>query len=161
MKILIFSDSHSSMRFMRQCVEKIKPQAIVHLGDYYDDGEALGELYPNIQLHQVPGNCDKYRAPIHAREILVMTIGGVRFYMTHGHIHKVKMVLSLLMRDARAAQADIALFGHTHQAYCQQEEDGLWVLNPGSCGYYGGSAGLIVIENEKISSCRNIGQEDL
>ena len=161
MKILVLSDSHSSLRFMRECVSKVHPDVIIHLGDHYDDGEALHEEFPNILFYQVPGNCDKYRAPIHAREILVMTIGGVRFYMTHGHIHKVKMVLSLLMRDARAAQADIALFGHTHQAYCQQEEDGLWVLNPGSCGYYGGSAGLIVIENEKISSCRNIGQEDL
>ena len=34
--------------------------------------------------------------------------------------------------QARKAQADILLFGHTHRAYCQQEEDGLWVLNPGS-----------------------------
>ena len=56
---------------------------------------------------------------------------------------------------------DIALFGHTHVPYCQQEADGLWVMNPGSCGYGGGSAGLIEIENEKISSCRNIRQEDL
>ena len=161
MKILVLSDSHSSMRFMRECVKKINPNVIIHLGDHYDDGETLHEEFPNILFYQVPGNCDKYRAPIHAREILVMPIGGVRFYMTHGHIHRVKMVLSLLMRDAREAQADIALFGHTHEAYCHQEEDGLWLMNPGSCGYSGGSAGLIEIENEKISSCRNIGQEDL
>ena len=90
-----------------------------------------------------------------------MPIGGVRFYMTHGHIHRVKQVLGLLLRDAREAKVDIALFGHTHVAYCQQEEDGLWVMNPGSCGYGGGSAGLIEIKNEKISSCRNIRQEDL
>lgn len=134
---------------------------IIHLGDHYDDGEALHEEFPHILLYQVPGNCDRYRAPIHAREILIMPIGGVRFYITHGHIHRVKQVLGLLMRDARAANADIALFGHTHEAYCRQEEDGLWVMNPGSAGYRGGSAGLIEIENEKISSCRNIGQEDL
>ena len=54
MKILVLSDSHSGMRFMRQCVETIKPQAVVHLGDYYDDGETLKELYPHIELHQVP-----------------------------------------------------------------------------------------------------------
>ena len=39
MKILVFSDSHSAMRFMRNCVDAIKPQAIIHLGDYYDDAE--------------------------------------------------------------------------------------------------------------------------
>ena len=161
MKILVLSDSHSSLRFMRECVIKTKPNVIIHLGDHYDDGEALHEEFPHILLYQVPGNCDRYRAPIHAREILIMPIGGVCFYITHGHIHRVKQVLGLLMRDARAANADIALFGHTHEAYCRQEEDGLWVMNPGSAGYRGGSAGLIEIENEKISSCRNIGQEDL
>lgn len=161
MKILVLSDSHSSLRFMRECVIKTKPNVIIHLGDYFDDGETLHEEFPNILFYQVAGNCDKYRAPFHAREILIMPIGGVRFYMTHGHIHRVKQVLGLLLRDAREAKADIALFGHTHVAYCQQEEDGLWVMNPGSCGYGGGSAGLIEIENEKISSCRNIGQEDL
>ena len=161
MKILVLSDSHASLRFMHLCVEKINPKAIIHLGDYFDDGEALHEAFPDIPFFQVAGNCDKYRAPIHAREILCMPLYGVRFYMTHGHIHRVKQVLSFLIRDAREAQADIALFGHTHIPYCQQEEDGLWVMNPGSCGYYGGSAGIIEIENNKISSCRIIGQEDL
>ena len=161
MKVLVLSDSHSSMRFMRLCVSKVKPDVIVHLGDHFDDGEALNEEFPHIRFYQVAGNCDRYRTPPHAREILVMPIGGVRFYMTHGHIHHVKQVLSLLMRDAREAEADIALFGHTHMAYCERETDGLWVMNPGSCGYNGGSAGLIEIEAEKITSCRIIRQEDL
>lgn len=59
MKILVLSDSHSSVRFMRRCVDKIKPNAIVHLGDYYDDAEVLAEEYPHIPLFQVPGNCDR------------------------------------------------------------------------------------------------------
>ena len=161
MKVLIFSDSHSGLSFMRLCVDKIKPDAILHLGDHYDDAEAIHEEYPNIPLEAVAGNCDKYRAPIYAREILLHTVGGVRLYMTHGHIHRVKQVLSFLIRDARAANADAALFGHTHVAYCEQESDGLWVVNPGSCGYFGGSAAVIEIENKKISSCRIIRQEDL
>jgi len=161
MKILVLSDSHSSMRFMRLCVDKIKPDAVIHLGDHFDDGETLHEEYPHIRFFQVAGNCDRYRVPPHTREILVMPIGGVRFYMTHGHIHRVKQVLSFLLRDAREAEADIALFGHTHMAYCEQESDGLWVMNPGSCGYNGGSAGVIDIAAEKITSCRIIRQEDL
>jgi predicted phosphodiesterase len=43
MTILIFSDSHSGMRFMRRCVEKIKPDTMIHLGDHYDDGEAMAQ----------------------------------------------------------------------------------------------------------------------
>lgn len=161
MKILILSDSHSAMSFMRMCVEKTKPDAMIHLGDHYDDGETLHEEFPNIPFFQVAGNCDRYRTPPHAREILIMPLYGIRLYMTHGHIHRVKQLLSLLLRDAREAKADAVLFGHTHTAYCQQERDGLWVVNPGSCGYYGGSAGLMEIENEKITSCRIIRQEDL
>ena len=161
MKILVLSDSHSTLSFMRRCIDAVKPDAVVHLGDHFDDGEAMREEYPCLRFYQVPGNCDRYRTPPHAREILNMPLYGVRIYMTHGHIHRVKQVLGLLLRDAREAKADIALFGHTHCAYCQQESDGLWVMNPGSCGYYGGTAALIEVADKKISDCRIIGQSDL
>ena len=52
MKILVLSDSHSALRFMRSCVDAVKPDAIIHLGDYYDDAEALAEDYPNIRIWQ-------------------------------------------------------------------------------------------------------------
>ena len=161
MKILVLSDSHSALSFMRRCVESVKPDVMIHLGDYYDDGAALGEEYPQITLHQVPGNCDRYRYSTLEPEILIRRISGVDFYMTHGHRHNVKMHTGLLLRDARAAGAAIALYGHTHEAECSREPDGLRVLNPGSCGYYGGSAGLIEIRNNMITDCRIIRQNDL
>jgi len=49
--------------------------------------------------------------------------------------------------DARKAGADILLFGHTHRAYCQQLEDGLWVMNPGTSR---SSYGTILIEGGEI-----------
>lgn len=161
MKILVLSDSHSAMSFMRMAVDRVKPDAIVHLGDYYDDGQALHEEYFHIPFYQVPGNCDRYRVAPHVAEILILPVCGVPLYMTHGHKHQVKLVQSLLLRDARAAKVDAVLYGHTHVADCYQEADGLWVLNPGSCGYYGGSAGLIEVKDQKISSCRILRQEDL
>ena len=161
MRILVFSDSHSGMSFMRRCAQALKPDVLIHLGDHYDDGEAIRDENPNASVYLLPGNCDRYRAPIHAMEILTQRIGGVCFYMTHGHLHGVKMTLVRLLRDARAAGADVVLYGHTHQAYCQREEDGLWVMNPGSCGYYGGSAGLLEVENGVVKSCRLIRDGDL
>ena len=146
---------------MRQCVEKIKPQAIVHLGDYYDDGEALGELYPNIQLHQVPGNCDRYRCPPWVQPRLCYDVCGVRLFMTHGHKHAVKTNTAMLLAEARAMHAQAALYGHTHIAECRQEETGMWVLNPGSAGYGGGSAGIIETQDNPITSCRVITAKDL
>ncbi len=160
MKILVLSDSHSGISFMRRCIESIKPDAIVHLGDYYDDAETMAEEFPRIPMYQVPGNCDRYRCPPFAKEILITPVCGVRLYMTHGHRHQVKSTTNLLIRDAREAQVDAVLYGHTHIADCRHE-DGLWILNPGTCGYYGGSAGLIEVNDGKIVNCRVFRQDDL
>ena len=161
MKILVLSDSHSAMSFMRRCVEAVKPDAWIHLGDHFDDGAALAEEYPGIPFYQVPGNCDRYRCPPWQPEILIERVCGVDLYMTHGHKHSVKSYLGALLRDARASKVAAVLYGHTHVADCHQESDGLWVLNPGSCGYFGGSAGLIEAENGRIVSCRLLREEDL
>jgi putative phosphoesterase len=161
MKILVLSDSHSALRFMRQCIDTLKPDAVVHLGDHYDDGEAMAEEYPEIRFYRVPGNCDKYCNVPWAPETLVERVCGVKLFMTHGHLHGVKMGLGALLRDAQTTDAQAVLFGHTHCALCYCTEQGLWVLNPGSCGYGGGSAGLIIAENGKISDCRLLRQSDL
>lgn len=154
MKILVLSDSHSALGFMRRCVEKIKPDAIFHLGDYFDDGTVIHEENPGILFYQVPGNCDRYRCDPYQPEILIPTVFGVNLYLTHGHRHGVKQGLGALLKDARASKASAVLYGHTHHADCRREPDGLWILNPGSCGYYGGSAGLMEIQNRQITSCR-------
>ena len=161
MKILVLSDSHAGLSFMRRCIDAVKPDAVIHLGDYYDDGSAMAEEYPHISFYQVPGNCDAHRGFIPDPETRLETLGGVRILMTHGHRHHVKQTLIRLLADARASRAAIVLFGHTHSAYCQQEEDGLWVLNPGSCGYFGGSAGLLEVRGGEISQCRLLRDEDL
>lgn len=161
MKILVLSDSHAALSFMRLCIEKIRPDYMIHLGDYFDDGQVMAEEYPNIRVYQVPGNCDKYRCPPFQPEMLIQKVAGVNFYMTHGHRHRVKIDTGLLLRDARASKVDAVLYGHTHVPNCYQDTDGLWVLNPGSCGYYGGSAGLIETKDGKITGCRLLRQEDL
>lgn len=161
MKMLVLSDSHSSLRFMRSCIEKIKPDAVIHLGDFYDDGEAMAEEFPHVVFHRIPGNCDKYRCSPFLPRILNYDVGGVRLYMTHGHNHNVKYSTALLLSDARKGNAKAALYGHTHVADCHREEDGLWVLNPGSCGHAAGSAGVIETANGEITACYLINQTNL
>ena len=161
MKILVLSDSHSALSFMRRCMNAVKPDVVIHLGDHFDDGESLREEFSGIPFYQVPGNCDRYRCHPDQPEILIPRIGGVDFYMTHGHRHSVKAYLGALLRDARACKVSAALYGHTHVADCHREEDGLWVLNPGSCGYYGGTAGLITVSDGNIRECRILKDEDL
>ena len=160
MKILVFSDSHSGMSLMREAIRIIRPAQIIHLGDYYEDGETIAEENRNTIVHQVPGNCDRYRCPLSAREIMVLTIGGVRMYMTHGHRHNVKMTDIRLLADAYEAKADIVLYGHTHCADLRLEE-GMWIMNPGSCGARYGTFGLLEIDNGAIQNCSILSQSDL
>lgn len=160
MKILVLSDSHSSLRFMRDCANTVKPDVIIHLGDHFDDGEVLKTEYPNIRVYRVPGNCDRVFTLSYAPEVICCDISGVKFFITHGHRYGVKSGTSRLKLEARKAGARVVLYGHTHIAECEMEDD-LLVLNPGSCRGYSGSAGMIEIENGKISSYRILRQEDI
>ena len=80
MKILVLSDSHSALQFMRQCVESVKPDAIIHLGDFFDDGVVIHEENPDIPFYQVPGNCDRFRCPSWQPETLVQPVFGVNLF---------------------------------------------------------------------------------
>ncbi len=160
MKILVLSDSHAGLSFMRLAISRVKPDAVIHLGDFYEDAQAMQEENPQVVFHMVPGNCDRYRLMRPAPEQLCYDVCGVRIFMTHGHNHGVKLTLGKLLGDARSMGAKAALFGHTHCAYCAKNE-GVWVLNPGSCGSFGGSVGLMEVENKEILNCRILRQEDL
>ena len=127
MKILVLSDSHSALRFMRSCVDAVKPDAIIHLGDHYDDAQALAEEYPHIPMHAVPGNCDWSDEPAERVE----NLGGVDVLMMHGHTRGVKMSLMSLACLAQEKGVRAALFGHTHAPYMAYEY-GVLLLNPGA-----------------------------
>ena len=159
-KILVLSDSHSSLNFMFHAAEILEPDTMIHLGDYYDDGEALHSQFPEIPFYQVPGNCDCYRCDPRIPQILVEQIYGVRFYLTHGHRHDVKMTRRRLEKDARDCNAQAVLYGHTHIPDCRLEQ-GMWILNPGTCGYGDRTAALIKVEEGEILSCEIIHEEDL
>lgn len=161
MKILVLSDSHASLHFMRRCIQVLKPDAVVHLGDHYDDAQTMEEENPQIPFHMVAGNCDRYRCPPFARQMLCYDVCGVRLYMTHGHNEHVKSGIGGLLAGARKLDAQAALYGHTHVPDCHRESDGLWVLNPGSCGYGGRTAGVLEVVNKTIINCKIITQENL
>ena len=147
MNILVLSDSHSALSFMRRCLESVKPDAVVHLGDYFEDAQAMQEEFPGIPFYLVPGNCDRYRCPPGQPEILVERIFGVDFYLTHGHKHSVKAYLGALLRDARACGVQAALYGHTHWRALERGVGGAaTTFNPGSLRD-DGSYGVITIEN--------------
>ena len=71
---------------MEQCVERVQPQVILHLGDCVRDAQRLEELYPDIPLLGVPGNCDYGGLDQPER---LTELGGVRILMMHGHTRHV------------------------------------------------------------------------
>ncbi len=145
---------------MRQLIQKVQPAQVVHLGDHYDDGEALLQENPHIHFHQVPGNCDRYRCSTDQPLILCYDIAGVRTYMTHGHLHGVKSGTERILQEARNNEARLVLYGHTHRAECFCY-DGMWVMNPGSCGSGEGTAGIIEICDGEITDCCILPLADL
>ncbi len=129
MKILVLSDSHGDIARMEQAIALEQPDTVIHLGDCLPDAQALRERHPGLTVYGVPGNCDgKTSLP----EVLTVTLGGVKFLLTHGHRHHVKFSPLRLALDAESQGANVALFGHTHSRLCKQR-GALWLLNPGSC----------------------------
>ena len=75
MKILVFSDSHGAMGKMVEAMEHERPHHVFFLGDHYRDGIELSQLYPDIPMDIVRGNCDWGKGP----DLRVVELEGVRF----------------------------------------------------------------------------------
>lgn len=149
MKILILSDSHGNLTNMERAVEQTGPDAIYHLGDCWRDAEKLRNLFPDIPMEQVPGNCD-YQ-PLEALEKLVFP-GGKRVFLCHGHTRHVKTSLLEAGYFAEEQSLDVFLFGHTHQSICDWRGKTMF-LNPGSVG--GGTHptyAVLMVEDGRINS---------
>ena len=144
MRILVFSDSHSYLELMRQCMEIIGPDCVIHLGDYMEDGRSIAREYPQTPFYQVPGNCDAYREPAELPQILQVTIGGVKLYLTHGHHHNPDNLPPL-------PEGTVFLSGHTH-VKIDEVHNGIRCLNPGSVSIpKDGSHSCLFLENGKFS----------
>lgn len=146
MKILVFSDSHRSLSGMYAAIDLHQPQQVIHLGDMMYDAEEVAEHYPRLPFCLVPGNCDGWGAAVPV--IKQITLAGKSILLSHGHRWGVKSGHDAAIAAARAAGADILLFGHTHIPLCQQLEDGLWMMNPGPAR---SSYGLLVLEDGTVS----------
>ena len=102
------------------------------------DIEELEETHPALRVYAVRGNCD-YAS--FAPQDGLAAFDNVLFYYTHGHLLGVKAGYEQLYFAAKSRGADVALFGHTHRAFCE-EWDGVTLFNPGTLSYpdasYGG-----------------------
>lgn len=141
MKIIVCSDSHGNTDFLETAIKAEKPDRILHLGDCVQDALKLQQLFPELPVHYVSGNCDHY---VSAPTEEIIMLDGVRIFMTHGHRFQVKYMYLRAVYAALEENAQLLLFGHTHRAEIF-EEKGLWAMNPGAAR--NGSYGIIEISN--------------
>ena len=131
MKAAVFSDTHSNTALMLEAVRRCRPDAIIHLGDYERDTEALRREFPEIPLFNVCGNCDMFpSAPL----VDTVQLGPVKALICHGHtLGADSYDMSPLVYAAQEVGAKIAMYGHTHRAV-YEEVGGVQLLNPGTAG---------------------------
>ena len=148
MSVGVFSDSHGDHEALDELLERMGAlDAVCFLGDVARDAEHLRErleAMPNQPpLYAVRGNNDYYSTCTLPWDLLI-ELGGVRIYMTHGH--RLVSLMNLAYK-AQECGAQVALFGHTHQALCETVQ-GVLLLNPGSAGNFcrGGRARASVLE---------------
>ncbi|WP_317855607.1 metallophosphoesterase [Chakrabartyella piscis] len=130
MKLLIFSDSHGRIDAAKSIIAHLegKVDGVMHLGDHDTDAERLQKMFPSMPFYIVRGNNDfGGTAPAHR----MVTLGGKRLLMTHGHKHRVHWNLQTIAYWAQEQLADAVFFGHTHYP-TKEESGGVLICNPGS-----------------------------
>jgi putative phosphoesterase len=132
--LLVFSDTHGDVRSLKAVLLWAKKHQIadaVFLGDGYDDVfQAVRETGFSKSINMVRGNGDSAH---HIPYNNTLEFAGHTFFFTHGHLSRVADGLDSLIYAAKSAEADAALYGHTHIPFWEEIE-GLLVLNPGSVG---------------------------
>ena len=131
MKAAVFSDTHGSIALCLEAVRRCRPDVIIHLGDHDRDAAAIHEVFPELPMYSVCGNCDI--APIApARDTI--QLGPVKAFLTHGHLYHVDYDrIDSLVYAAQEQEATLAFFGHTHRCL-YEEAGGVKVINPGTAG---------------------------
>ena len=154
MRILVFSDTHGSISNCVKVIDAIqKVDMIIHLGDILRDVDDLNALYPDIPIVYVCGNNDFHRGNVPYDKMV--EVEDKKIFITHGHLYRVKYEYDTVFNKAMSVNADIVLFGHTHEGY-ENHRQGIFMMNPGSISlpYRGrGSYGVIEIDDGKIGTC--------
>lgn len=126
MKALIVSDSHGSVKELKQLKERYdeKVDVMIHCGD-----SELTSQHSELEgFHVVKGNCD---FAVDFPNDIITDVQSTRFLVTHGHLYNIKMTLQTLLYRAKEAEANVVCFGHSHILGAEIIDDILFI-NPGS-----------------------------
>lgn len=135
MKILVISDSHGSTNNILTLKKQIKKvDLVIHCGDGTEDFDFIKD-YMKCDLWGVSGNMDSlniYNAP----RVIDREIEGKKIHIEHGDAFNDwnsgrRLNNETLLQAAKASGYDVIFYGHTH-VQSIVNEDGIWLINPGS-----------------------------
>ncbi|MFP4186909.1 MAG: YfcE family phosphodiesterase [Acholeplasmataceae bacterium] len=126
MTLLLTSDVHGDIGRLKRLVAKFADADLhVDAGDLCSRNQAFHHPFTTVKGNNDFGSSE----PL----MRLIEIGGLRVMVTHGHVERVKFGLERLLDKAKAQQADVCIFGHTHRRYLDRR-DGILFINPGSLG---------------------------
>ena len=137
MTILVLSDLHGREERVRAVLDRHgRADYLFFLGDGYLDAHRALNRTNDPPFVGVRGNCDAFFCD--APEEMTLDLDGVRFFLHHGHTTSVKHGFGGLISAARRTNADVCLFGHTHEPHLSYEasegKKPFYLFNPGSIG---------------------------
>lgn len=141
-KILLVGDSHGNKGALENLIITGGFDYVFFAGDGIRDLDWLDEDEYNII--KVVGNCDMFSSEAGTR---VINIEGVKFLLTHGHLFNAKRSLIGLVNEARAINANVVCFGHTHTPL-ETIKNGILLLNAGTFAY--GHYAVIEVNTGKV-----------
>ena len=143
-KLLVISDTHHNIpsldAVLKWAGDKTRDDAIdtaVFLGDGLPDIEFSASAGLFSRWIKVRGNND-YASDVPDKAVFEFC--GRRFFICHGHRHRLEYGYDTLIAAARNTESEVALFGHLHVPVCESA-GGLLLINPGSVGWPRGDAG--------------------
>ncbi|MCQ2429061.1 MAG: metallophosphoesterase [Clostridia bacterium] len=160
MTILVLSDSHGHRSCVSDALDRVRPDAVLFAGDGLRD---FADLPLPCPLYAVRGNCDWAidSAAASVPDEDLVTIGGIRIFLCHGHKYGVRTGPGAAAAAALRLGADVLVYGHTHEALemtVGPEESGtgviasrrLLICNPGSIGEYPHSFGTLTVQGGQV-----------
>ncbi|HAS79253.1 MAG TPA: metallophosphoesterase [Ruminococcus sp.] len=130
MRIIVMSDSHGNYYPVKEIMQRnLAADMFIHLGDGEREFDEAAKELSLCNTYHVKGNCDFGSM---SPDMLCINLEyGHRLIAAHGHNQYVNFTLDNLKKAAAENNADIILYGHTHERFCKYE-DGLYIMNPGS-----------------------------
>lgn len=159
--ILLVSDSHGALFVLTSILKEFgqRCDALIFTGDGMSDltacfEEALYEksfssclppvagfvagnndtdMYPCVNPDYTPDNGQNYYGQIKVPLRNVLTASGHKIFFTHGHRYSLYNGTDAVTAACRDADAEVAVFGHTHVPSWEVKYPCISVINPGSC----------------------------